>query len=245
MSFWIAAGMIVAVFFTSTLSGVFGMAGGMVLLWILLFMLPVETAIAVHGVIQVVANGSRAWFARQYVDLRILTLIIAGILFSAALLLVLAYQPDLRGVYFAIGLMPVLVWIPKRWLALDAAKPHHALLCGFVAGGLNLTVGLSGPTVDVFFIRTRMDRRTVIATKAATQVISHGAKIAFYANATLVLTQAEWLGILLTAPAAILGTRLGAVILHRMTDDGFRAWTRWIVTGIGAVYLARGLMLVA
>lgn len=245
MSISIAAGMIVAVFFTSTLSGVFGMAGGMVLLWILLFMLPVETAIAVHGVIQVVANGSRAWFARNYVDLRILSLIIAGVLFSAALLLVLAYQPDLRGVYFAVGLMPVLVWMPKRWLALDAAKPHHALLCGFVAGGLNLTVGLSGPTVDIFFIRTQMDRRTVIATKAATQVISHGAKIAFYANATLVLTQAEWLGILMTAPAAILGTRLGAAILHRMTDDGFRAWTRWIVTCICAVYLARGIMLVA
>lgn len=245
LPFWIAAGMMAAVFITATLSGVFGMAGGMILLWLLLLLLPVEVAIAVHGVIQVIANGSRAWFSRAYVDWRILSTIAAGMLLAAVLLLVVRYQPDARVVYFAVGMMPILVWMPKGWLALDAARPHHALLCGFIGGGLNLTVGLSGPTTDVFFIRTEMDRRTIIATKAATQVISHGAKIAFYANAALTLTGGEWAAIALAAPFAILGTRAGAAILHRMTDANFRAWTRWIVTAIGIVYLAQGVMLVA
>jgi hypothetical protein len=27
-----------------------------------------------------------------------------------------------------------------------------------------------------------------------------------------------------------------------MTDANFRAWTRWVVTAVGAVYLAQGLM---
>jgi uncharacterized membrane protein YfcA len=242
---WIAAGMMAAVFLTATLSGVFGMAGGMILLWLLLLLLPVEAAIAVHGIIQVVANGSRAWFSRNYVDWRILCFIVAGLLTAALLLLAVRYQPDARGVYFAVGLMPVLVWMPKAWLALDAAKPHHAFVCGLVAGGLNLTIGLSGPTTDIFFIRMQMDRRTVIATKAATQVISHAAKIAFYANAAMMLTGGAWTAIALAAPLAILGTRAGAAILHRMTDANFRAWTRWIVTAIGVAYLVQGVMLVA
>jgi uncharacterized membrane protein YfcA len=245
LPFWIAAGMMGAVFVTSLLSGIFGMAGGMVLLWLLLLLLPVEAAIAVHGIIQVIANGSRAWFSRAYVDWRILATIVAGMMAAALLLLIVSYQPDKLVVYFAVGLMPILVWMPKHWLALDAAKPHHALLCGFIGGGLNLTVGLSGPTVDIFFIRTQMDRRTVIATKAATQVISHGTKIAFYANAAVVLTGADWTAIALAAPMAILGTRAGTAILHRMTDANFRSWTRWVVTAIGIAYFTQGVMLVA
>jgi uncharacterized membrane protein YfcA len=234
-----------AVFVTSLLSGIFGMAGGMVLLWLLLLLLPVEAAIAVHGIIQVIANGSRAWFSRAYVDWRILATIVAGMMAAALLLLIVSYQPDKLVVYFAVGLMPILVWMPKHWLALDAAKPHHALLCGFIGGGLNLTVGLSGPTVDIFFIRTQMDRRRVIATKAATQVVSHAAKVAFYGATAAAMAPNDWLLVVIAAPFAVAGTQLGYRILQKLTDDGFRKWTRWVVTGIGTFYLARGLMLLA
>jgi len=50
----------IAVLLTSTLSGVFGMAGGLVLLAVLLTLLPVATAIAVQGAIQARGPGSRA-----------------------------------------------------------------------------------------------------------------------------------------------------------------------------------------
>lgn len=44
--------LIAAVLLTSTLSGVFGMVGGMVLLWLLLLAFPVTTGIAVQGILQ-------------------------------------------------------------------------------------------------------------------------------------------------------------------------------------------------
>jgi uncharacterized protein len=80
-----------AVFATSTLSGVFGMAGGLVLLAILLAMLPVATAIAVQGAIQIVANGSRAWFSRAHIDWRVLGVICSGLAAAAVLLYILRY----------------------------------------------------------------------------------------------------------------------------------------------------------
>ena len=243
MSLPIAAALLVAVFFTSTLSGVFGMAGGLVLLGILLAILPVGTAIAVQGAIQIVANGSRAWFSRDYIDWKILGIICLGLLVAGIALFILRYTPDLATVCIAIGLLPILVWIPQSWLALDASKPHHAFVCGLLGGGLNLAVGVSGPTVDIFFIRTTMDRRKVIATKAATQVISHAAKVVFYWNAAMVLAPFEWAAIAVAAPFAIAGTSAGHWILQRLTDANFRAWTRWIVTAIGIFYLIRGLTL--
>jgi uncharacterized membrane protein YfcA len=97
--------------------------------------------------------------------------------------------------------------------------------------------------VDIFFIRTQMDRRKVIATKAATQVLSHGAKVVFYGTTGAAMFSEEWLLVLVAAPLAIAGTNLGYHILQRMTDDGFRTWTRWVVTAIGIFYLIRGLSL--
>ena len=60
MSAALIAAVAALVFGTSVVSGVFGMAGGLVLLGSLLALLPVATAIAVQGAIQTVANGSRA-----------------------------------------------------------------------------------------------------------------------------------------------------------------------------------------
>lgn len=234
-----------SVFLTSTLSGVFGMAGGLILLAVLLAILPVATAIAVQGAIQIVANGSRAWFSRDFIDWRVLGVICLGLAAAGLVLYLLRYVPDLATVCIAIGLMPVLVWIPRSWLALDAQKPLHAFICGFLGGGLNLAVGVSGPTVDIFFIRTAMDRRTIIATKAATQVVSHASKVVFYGGLATAMGQGEWLMVLIAAPFAVAGTNLGYHILQRMSDDRFKSWTRWVVTAIGLFYLMRGIVLLA
>lgn len=244
MSVWLTAVLAGTVFATSFISGIFGMAGGMILLFVLLLFVPAASAIAIHGVIQVVANAARAWFSRRYIAWPILGLIISGIGCSALILLLIRYEPNLALIYFVVAAMPLLVWIPRRWLALDASRPGQALACGMIAGGLNLSVGLSGPTIDIFFIRTQMDRRTIIATKSATQVVSHLTKVFFYAGAALELGGGDWAAVAVAIPIAILGTRAGNFVLERMSDAGFRTWTRWIVTGIGFAFLVRGLLLV-
>ena len=51
---------ILAAFGTAFLSGIFGMAGGLLLMGILAFLLPVSAAFVTHGILQLVANGWRA-----------------------------------------------------------------------------------------------------------------------------------------------------------------------------------------
>src|SRR5215217_4548540 len=213
MSPIIIAALALATFCTSVLSGIFGMAGGMILLAALMALLPVATAIAVQGAIQIIANGSRAIFSRAYIEWRMLATMCSGLLVAAALLFFLRYTPDFATVCITIGLLPILVWIPKSWLSLDASKPVHGFFCGFLSGGLNLAVGVAGPTIDIFFIRTEMDRRTVIATKAAMQVVSHGAKVIFYGTTAAAMAAGDWMLVLITAPLAILGTNVGYHVL--------------------------------
>lgn len=243
MSLWMGVALVSVVFFTSMLSGVFGMAGGLVLLWFLLLVFPAGTAMAVHGVIQLTANGSRAWLSRGYIVWRIVAFMALGVLSAAGLLLLFNYSPNAASVSLLIGLLPILVWLPKRWFHLNANRASHAFCCGIASGGLTIAAGVSGPLIDIFFVRSRMDRRQVVATKAMIQVVAHSIKIIFYLGAAMALNAGEWGIVLLAAPFAMLGTQAGNRILHRLTDANFRTWTRWIVTGIGIFYFLQGLFL--
>ena len=200
---------------------------------------------AVHGVIQLTANGSRAWLSRHYIVWRIVAFMALGVLSAAGLLLLFNYSPNAASVSILIGLMPILVWTPKRWFHLDANRASHAFCCGIASGGLTIAAGVSGPLIDIFFVRSRMDRRQVVATKAMIQVVAHSIKIIFYLGAAMALSAGEWGIVLLAAPFAMLGTQAGNRILHRLTDANFRTWTRGIVTGSGVFYFAQGIFLLS
>ena len=67
MSYVAAAFLIIAAFLTALLSGIFGMAGGLVLMGALALVLPVSVAFVTHGLLQLVANGWRAVLHRQHI----------------------------------------------------------------------------------------------------------------------------------------------------------------------------------
>ena len=237
---------LLATLVTAFVSGVFGMAGGLMLMGVLVLLLPVSAAMVVHGAVQSVSNGWRAILLRRWIDWRVIGIYLFGSAAALVLLFSLTFQLAEAWLFIVLGLVPGLIWIPKKRLELDARKPVHATLCGFAVTGLNVVAGVSGPLLDIFFVADGVDRRMVVSTKAATQVISHGVKIAYYiapALAASALPQPMWL--LAAAPLAIIGTTLGARVLHMMSDVQFRNATKWIVTGIGVIYVIRGLVLLA
>jgi uncharacterized membrane protein YfcA len=236
--------LLVSVLITAFISGVFGMAGGLILMGVLALILPVSSAMVVHGVIQSFSNGWRAVLLRRWIDWPILLIYLTGSATAAAALFFAAFELPKAWLFIVLGLVPAVIWVPKEWIHLDASKPHHAAICGFTVTGLNTVAGVSGPLLDTFFAETERDRRCIVATKAATQVVSHLVKIGYYilpAIAAGALPETHWL--LIAAPLAIIGTTLGARVLDLMTDIQFRNWTKWIVSGIGIVYVLRGSLL--
>src|SRR5262245_38961447 len=73
-----AAALAGAVLSTSFISGIFGMAGGMILMGILLLMLPLAAAMVLHGATQLASNGWRAWLWRHHIQWRIAALYAVG-----------------------------------------------------------------------------------------------------------------------------------------------------------------------
>jgi uncharacterized membrane protein YfcA len=242
----LAAGavVLVAVLLTATLSGVLGMAGGLLLMGVLLLVLPTAVAFVVHGLLQLVSNGWRTVLHRRHVHWRVLAWYAVGSVTAAGLVGALAWVPSKPVTYLALGLVPGLVWLPRRWLALDITRPPQAVVAGLLSTGVNLVAGVSGPLLDVFFVRAELGRHAVVATKAATQALAHLAKIVVYGAVLTGDGQAvPWLVVLLGVPLSVLGTALGGRLLDRMTEAAFTSTTRWVVTAIGAVYLLQAARL--
>lgn len=238
----------VAAFLTAALSGVFGMAGGLVLMGALALVLPVSAAFVTHGLLQLTANGWRAILHRRHVRWDIVGYYAAASLAAGAVVAALSFTPSKALLYLMLGLVPGLVWLPQSALRLDAAKPTHALTSGFLVTGLNLTAGVAGPLLDIFFVRTDLTRHAIVATKAATQVFSHLAKVVVYGAPLLVAARGgdqmpPWYVFALCIPLSMLGTAAGGRVLDQMSDVNFKRWTRWIVTAVGGVYLAQAAQL--
>lgn len=229
---------------TSLISGVFGMAGGMILMATLVMLMPVSAAMVLHGVTQMTANGWRALLWRRYVYWGIVGRYVAGLVVAVAILGWLAYMPERGAVLIAVGALPFIALAIPPKLAPQADRPYGAQICGLLNGFVNLLAGVSGPILDIFFVRSNMDRRAVVATKAACQTLAHAAKLVYFGS-FLGAWQASDLDTLLLASAvalAALGTSLSRWILERISDAGFRRWTRRIVLVIGAVCLVQGVL---
>jgi uncharacterized membrane protein YfcA len=212
---------------------VIGMAGGIVLLSVmLLFMDPLE-AIPLHGVIQLVANGSRALAQRREIDWRI-----AG---RYALLLLPA---GLVGVRLALGLPPELVkaaiggfallatWRP-RWLNLqphaDGASLARFVWLGAAVGFLNSLLGATGPLIAPFFLNLGLTRQALVGTKAACQMLGHVSKTLVFGSVGFAFLEHSALLASLSA-LAVAGTWLGTRLLERVDERRFELLYKTVLT---------------
>jgi uncharacterized membrane protein YfcA len=244
---------LIATLLTAAISGVFGMAGGLILMGVLASFTPVATAMVLHGFIQIISNGSRATLHRRHLAWPLIGRYAIGIIGSLLViaLVTTVWRPSQSMVFILLGLTAFLVWIPKSWANIDVERPLQAEVCGFLVQTLNTLAGVAGPLLDLFFVKTLLPRQTVVATKAATQVMAHGVKIAFWGFPLFALLGTPegaasfpplW-ALAAVVPLSLMGTWAGGLVLERMTDANFRTWTKWIVTATGAVYLVQGLML--
>ena len=172
-----AAFVVCMAFLTATLSGVFGMAGGLVLMGALAFVLPVQAAFVTHGLLQLVANGWRAILHRNHVRWDIVGWYALASAVAAGAVWLLTFTPSKPLLFLLLGLVPFLTWLPQRWISLDAARPAQAFVSGLSVTGLNLTAGVAGAPLGIFFLPTPPARHALLPTQAAPPGVSPPSKI--------------------------------------------------------------------
>lgn len=237
----IVAALLATMVATSFLSGIFGMAGGMILIGVLLAILSVPEAMALHAITQMASNGWRGMLWLKYVRWHAAIYFLAGSAAAFAVWAVWRYVPSRAVTLMLLGLAPFLVRALPVRLKPDAERPLDGALVGFASMIMMLLSGVSGPLIDTHFLSSSFERREIVATKAICQVCCHAAKLAYFGG---LVAGAATLDPLLAAAAivaTIFGNSLARPVLERLTDVQYRRWATRIITVIAALYVLQGL----
>ena len=227
---------------TSFLSGLFGMAGGMILMGILIAIMPLPAAMVLHAVTQMASNGWRALLWWRHICWRPVGFFLLGSVLALAIWSLTLYVPSKPVAYIFLGVTPLLLYLPASW------KPNPD--SGIQAGGygvvsmmLMLISGVSGPLIDSFFLGGKLDRREIIASKAICQIACHGMKLAYFGGIIVEAASLDPVMAVLAVGAAMLGTTLSKRFLEIMTDAQFRTWATRLITVIAGYYVIQGTYL--
>ena len=232
---------------TAIISGIVGMAGGLILMAILITLLPIQSAMILHGLVQAWSNGARFWILRTHMSWSIVLPYCIGALVPIAIFTSITFIPEPAVVLILIGLFPILSQTIPRLGGLDITRTSTSIVCGASVTTTQLLAGASGPILDVFYVNSPLNRYQIIATKAFTQTLGHIAKCVYY---VMIGTYADFritrdidlsIGILfLSVVMAILGARIGTYFLRYVNEELFTKLTRRIILILGLLCIAKG-----
>jgi uncharacterized protein len=228
---------------TAFLSGIFGMAGGMILVGVLLALLPVPAAMALHAITQMASNGWRAFLWRDHIRWRAAGYFLIGSALAFIMWSFWLYVPSTPIALILLGLTPFLARAAPAQLRPDPARLTHGVLYGSLCMSLMLLTGVTGPLIDTFFLGGDLGRREIVATKATCQTVSHTAKLLYFGGLVAQGAEVNLPMAILAVIASMLGTSLARPVLERLSDGQYRRWAAHIITAIALIYLAQGSFL--
>jgi uncharacterized membrane protein YfcA len=228
---------------TSFLSGIFGMAGGLILVGVLLAILPLPAAMMLHGVTQLASNGWRALLWWRHIRWKPVAAYVMGCTLALLGWSMIRYVPDTPVALLMLGITPFMTRLAPKSLRANPDSPRQGVFYGTICMTLILLTGVAGPLIDSFFLGGTLDRREIVATKSACQVVGHSAKLIYFGGIIEQAASVDPVLAGLAIAASFLGTSLAARVLEAMSDMQFRLWANRIITTIAAYYIVDGAYL--
>ena len=206
-------------FFTSTVAGVVGLGGGMILIAVLPSFLPLTALIPVHALTQMSSNFSRAIFGFKDIQTEVIPKFLFGSLLGISLFaciiyyISLSYVPVFIAVYILLSL-----WSSKFNQRIKRYESYF--LAGFFQTGLSIVVGATGPLTMALLLKDYDDKNKVVATGAALMGITHILKVIVFIFFGFVFI--DYISILTAMIiGAILGSYAGTFLRNKIDGKKF------------------------
>src|SRR5262245_36736109 len=222
---------------TAFLSGLFGMAGGLILIGVLLALMPLPAAMVLHAITQMASNGWRALLWRAHIRWRPVFVYLIGCALALALWSLTRYVPDKPVALLMLGVTPFMARLMPAGLKPNPDNILQGACYGTVCMGLMLMTGVSGPLMDTFFLGAKFDRRSIVATKATCQVASHFTKLIYFGGIIDQAASIDPVLAVIAVAASMLGTTLSRRVLEAMSDAQFRRWANHLITTVASYYI--------
>ena len=227
-------------FLTSTVTGVVGIGGGMMLIAILPSFLPLNALIPVHGLTQMSSNLSRAVFGYKDVQYEVIPKFLLGSaigigIFAGILNVIsLEYVPLFIGAYILLSL-----WSEKFNEKIKRYESYF--LAGFFQTGLSMVVGATGPLTMTLLLKDYGDKNKVVATGAALMSITHILKVFVFMYFGFVFF--DYLGVIVAMIiGAVAGSWTGTQLRDKIEGKKFVLILKVLLSAL-AIYVIVGVFI--
>jgi uncharacterized membrane protein YfcA len=228
LSVFAALILVVASFFTSALTAAVGVGGGLLMLALMSYILPIYALIPVHGLVQLGSNVGRSYVQRLYISWPVVRIFLLGSLFGAlagAMFVVQLPENLLRGLLGLFILIVVWIKFPKL------ANPGSLMIAsgGLVTTFVTMFAGATGPLVAVFLNRVFTEHKQMVATHGMTMSVQHALKVAAFTFAGFAFM--EWMPLVMIIIASgYAGTRAGSHLLEQLPEAKLKLFFKGVMT---------------
>lgn len=227
-------------FFTSTVAGIVGIGGGMMLIAILPSFLPLNALIPVHGLTQMSSNLSRAVFGYKDIRTEVIPKFLFGSLCGISVFASIIYYISLEYVPLFIGVYILLsLWSDKFNEKIKRYESYF--LAGFFQTGLSIIVGATGPLTMTLLLKDYKHKDQVVATGAALMGITHSLKVFVFIFFGFVFS--DYISILIAMIiGAVAGSYAGTQLRNKVNGKKFLLILKLLLSAL-AIKLIIGLLI--
>lgn len=231
--------LVVVSFFSSALTAVLGIGGGVLLIALMPGLLPAAAIVPVHGVVQLASNVSRAWFAREHIAWKPVGPFALGAVLGAAVGSRFVVALPERWLPFLLGaFILVVTWVP--WIR-TVDWPGRFFTIGAVQTFVSLFVGAAGPLVSPLLLKEGYEHHRVVATHGTMMSLLHAMKTATFV--VLGFGFGEWWPLLAGMIVAVTaGSWAGNRLRHRLPQEKLKLAFEVLLTALAVRLLLRSLL---
>ncbi len=230
--------LVIVPFVGALLAAVTGFGGAAVLLPMLVIVFGVREAIPILTVAQLIGNGSRIWFNRQQLNLKVVAWFALGGVPMALLGGVLFAHAPVTALTRVLGLFLLLIVIwrhrprPSKW------KPPLSSFALIGAGSsfLSALLGSVGPLMAPFFLAYGLVKGAYIGTEALSTVVMHVAKLVAYKKSAVLPAHAVLIGLAL-GPIMVAGSFVGKLVVDHLPERVFVLIVDVTLVAAGVLFL--------
>ena len=220
-------------FFTALMTSLAGAGGGTVLLAAMLqFMNPAE-AIPVHGVIQFSSNLTRTWLLRKFVNWSIVIRFTLLLPIGVYIGLQIFQNMDSDNIKNIIGIFILLALTLQNLRFIKSFfVPYYAFyFIGLITGVLNILVGVIAPLLAVILKQSISEKKSIVGTLGYFGLIGNLLKIIGFS--LIGFSFYEYIDtFLMIIPATLVGSRVGQLLLNKISNKIFMIIFQIILIGL-------------